>query len=82
MKLLSEIAINAINENIRCKNRLALAAGPKGRSVGTVERWLREAKMKTNDYGMMLTTETALQIIREETGLTDEQILTQEPAKA
>lgn len=78
MKLLSETAIAAINESIPCKNRLASYATPKVRSVGTIERWLREAKTKTKDCGFQLTTETATQIIHEETGLPYEQILTQE----
>lgn len=77
MQLLSETAISSISA--RCKNRLALELD---RTVNTVERWLRDARNRENDNGIMLTTAPAMKVIREETGLTDEQILTQEPAKA
>lgn len=72
---LTDTAIKAVNENVRCKNRLALDLD---RAVPTIERWLSDATKGANDKGVMLTTAQALQIIREETGLTDEQILTSE----
>lgn len=75
MQLLSETAIEAINKNKRCKPRLALGLG---KTVNTIERWLRDAEKKDNEMGVMLTTAQAMQVIREETGLTDDQILTQE----
>lgn len=69
--MLSNIALEALNENLVAKARLATAFEKK--NTVTIERWIEK-----NDP--MLTTVIALQIIREETGLTDEQIL--EPVKA
>ena len=67
---LSKKALMAIRENKRCRNRLQLELE---RNQATIYRWL-----DNND--VMLTTATALQIIREETGLDDSQILEAIPA--
>lgn len=68
--LLSEKAKQIIQhrDGMRIRNRLAYELD---KSYATIERWLT-----TNDE--MLTTASALRIIREETGLTDDQILTTE----
>lgn len=71
MELTSK-ALQIIKDSQRLKSLLALA---NDCSESTVNRWLA-----TNDP--MLTTAASLKVIREETGLTDKQILTQEPAKA
>jgi hypothetical protein len=69
---LSEKAITAINarSGLNCRNRLAYEMKA---SQQTIMRWI-----SINDT--MLTTATALQIIREETGLTDDEILVKEEA--
>lgn len=67
--MLSEKAIRAIKDSELLKGRLADALN---RSVSSVNRWVYEGDT------IMLTTATALAIIREETGLSDDEIL--EPA--
>lgn len=62
---LSQSAIQKIN--VRAKNRLALELGC---SVQTIERWI-----KNNDDNGDLTKATALQVIGEETGLDQSEIL-------
>lgn len=69
MKLTNK-AIAEIKTNRRLKNRLALDLEKSGY---TVERWISE-----NEDNGFLTTAKALQIIKEETGLTDDQILEEE----
>jgi hypothetical protein len=68
--MLSKKAIEALKASESMKGRIAEALG---RSVYTVNRWMY-------DNDVMLTTATALQIIREETGLTDDEILQKESA--
>lgn len=63
-------ALLAIRKNMKCRNRLAFELN---KSQQTIARWL-------DDNDILLTTAAALQIIREETGLTDDEILVQEPA--
>ena len=65
---LKQAAIDRIKVNTRIKNLLALALD---RSVYTVTRWIED-----NDDN--LTKAAALKIIREETGLSDEDILEME----
>lgn len=78
---LTEKAIQMIQhrDGLRIRNRLAFELD---KSYATISRWLLDAERNEGDKGVMLTTAQALQIIREETGLTDAEILTQEPAKA
>lgn len=64
---ISDKGIEVIKGNKRLRNRLALEMD---KSQETVERWYR-----MNPDNGDLTTAKALQIIREETGLTDDQIL-------
>lgn len=71
MKLTTK-ALEFLRESIQARTRLALAVG---KHVDSVERWIRENHV-------MLTTATSLQVIREESGLTDDEILTNEPATA
>lgn len=59
-----------VNYNI--KQDIATACGVDER---TVQRWVKNNSRK-------LTQSDSLRVIREHTGLTDEQILTQEPAQA
>jgi len=74
---LTEKAITTIQhrDNMKVRNRLAYELN---KSYATIERWLEDAMNGTGEKGIMLTTAQAIQIIREETGLTDEQILTSE----
>lgn len=60
-------ALLTINESTRLKTRLALELD---KSVASVSRWISE-----NSENNPLTTAKALQIIRDETGLEDSQIL-------
>lgn len=66
---LSKAAIEAIQNKdvLRLRNRLSLELDVHS---ATVERWARD-----NDDDNRLTTVTALQIISEETGLSQEEIL-------
>jgi hypothetical protein len=64
---LSKKAIQRLRENKKARGRIALAFDKTDFSV---IRWIKE-----NSANSMLTTAAAMQIIREETGLTDEQIL-------
>lgn len=68
--MLTKTAIDEIMGSRRCRNRLAFLLNVHPR---TIDKWLKE-----ND--IMLTTALALQIISEETGLKDTQIL--EPVTA
>lgn len=61
-----------IKESQRIKSLLALE---NGCSESTIYRWIIE-------NNPMLTTASSLKIIREETGLTDRQILTEAEKKA
>lgn len=65
--ILTNAALDTINKNMVCKNRLALEMD---KSQYTIQRWIN-----TNDE--MLTTASALKVIREETGLSDDEILTE-----
>lgn len=78
---LTEKAIQVIQhrDGLNIRNRLAYELK---KSYATIERWLEDASNGTGERGVMLTTAQALQIIREETGLTDAEILTQESAQA
>ncbi|OLY94801.1 hypothetical protein [Cnuella takakiae] len=69
---LTQLALGAIRNNKRVRARLQLELD---RSEYTINRYVQE-----ND--IMLTTATALKIIREETGLTTKQILEKEKALA
>lgn len=64
---IQEQALLTINSSVRLKTVLALELG---KAVATVSRWISE-----NTENSPLTTAKALQIIREETGLEDSQIL-------
>lgn len=61
-----------IRESQRIKSLLALE---NDCSESTINRWIAE-------NNAMLTTASSLKILREETGLTDKQMLTNESAKA
>lgn len=63
--MLTKIAIEALKKNETAKGRIADALG---KSIYTVNRWIY-----ANDA--MLTTAVSLQIISEETGLTQDEIL-------
>lgn len=62
----------AIKKHTRLKNRLALELDKSGY---TVERWISD-----NEPNSPLTTAKALQVIREELGVTDSEILEEEVA--
>lgn len=62
---LTQKAIDAIKTDIKVRARLSLALD---RSSFTIDKWI-----KTNDD--KLTKAASLQVIREETGLTDAEIL-------
>jgi hypothetical protein len=62
---LTDKAKDAINGNTRLKNRLALEFNC---SVFTIKRWLDEGEVR-------LTAPSSTKIIKEETGLTDSEIL-------
>lgn len=70
---LTDKAKAAIKENTRLKNRLALEFNC---SVFTIQRWIEIGEVR-------LTAPSATIIIKEETGLTDSEILEEgEPATA
>jgi hypothetical protein len=69
---LTQKAINAIRNNKRVRARLQLDLN---RSEYTINRYI-------DDNDIMLTTAQALTVIREEAGLSDDQILEKEPAVA
>lgn len=69
MRLTSK-AIESVKRNTRLKNRLALELGKSGY---TVERWISE-----NEGNGMLTTAKSVQLILEETGMANEEILEEE----
>ena len=66
-------AILAFKGNSRLKNRIALEMD---KSVYTVDRWLSE-----NEDNGFLTTAKSIQVIKEELGLTDDEILEEETVK-
>lgn len=65
-------AKNLLLPNKRIKDKIADACGT---TYFSVHAWIKNDSPK-------ITQADALRVIREETGLTDEQILTQEPAQA
>lgn len=69
---LSDTAIEKIKYNTRVKARLMLALD---RGSGMVEKWIKY------NNSPMLTTAVAIKIIKEETGLTEDEILVDEPVK-
>lgn len=69
---LTDKAKEATSGNTRLKNLLALQFN---RSVFTIQRWIDEGDVR-------LTTPSATEIIKEETGLTDKDILEQEAQTA
>jgi hypothetical protein len=60
-------AIATIKKNLRLRNRLALELDKSGQ---TIDRWIN-----TNESNGELTTLKALQVIKEETGLSDTEII-------
>lgn len=68
---LSQTAINKIKSNNQVKARLI---SNFDKSPFTIERWISD-----NERNGQLTTASALQIISDETGLNDDQILEREP---
>ena len=70
--VLTSKAVQAIKDNVALKSLLALDAQ---RSVHTIEERLRNKKKQFH-----FTTVSQLEIIRKETGLTDDQILEREEA--
>lgn len=68
--ILSSKALIEIKSNTLAKNLLAVKMN---RSVHTIEKWIK-------DNDIMLTTADALEVIKQETGLTDEEILEKEEA--
>ncbi len=69
MKITST-GIEAIKGSLRLRNRLALEMD---RHNASIEKWIRENKENGE-----LTTAKALQIIKEETGLTESELLEEE----
>jgi hypothetical protein len=67
--MLTKKAIELLKKNQVAKNRLALVLS---RSGATINRWLYESDT------LILTTAAALEVIREETGLSDDEILEQQ----
>lgn len=70
---LSDKAIDAIKYNTRVKARLMLALN---RGNQMVENWIKY------NNSPMLTTAIAIKIIKEETGLNEDEILVDEPVNA
>lgn len=68
---ISDKAIQSMKSNNRLMARMMLAFD---RTQNTIENWM-------NDKDIRLTTPTSVAIIREETGLFDEDILEQEPTQ-
>ena len=66
---ISEKAIDKINTGTRCISRLAYIMN---RHSTTIERWLKD-----NEPNGLLTTETCLKVIEQETGLSRNEILTE-----
>lgn len=64
--MLSKTAIDALKKNETAKGRIATATG---RSMYSVNYWLTK-------NSLILTADSVLQIIMEETGLNKEEILT------
>lgn len=71
---LTDQAITALTEKSRIRN---LIAAEFGCLEITVSRWVGK-----NDPNGDLTKRKAIEIISRETGMTEEEILTQEPAQA
>lgn len=69
---ISELAISKIRGNNKAINALGYAFD---RGYKTIENWLE-------GRNIILTTPTAVEIIKKETGLTDKEILTKSEAKA
>jgi hypothetical protein len=69
---LTDKAKKAINGNTRLKNRLALEFNC---SVFTIKRWIDEGEVR-------LTAPSATILIKEETGLSDSEILEEDEAVA
>lgn len=67
---LTKIAADKVKKNRRCINLIALAMDAHS---GTVERWLKE-----NESDGDLTKAKVVEIISEEIGLAQEEILTEE----
>ena len=68
---ITETALEAISNSIKCRNALALAFG---KHTNSVDRWVsKTSKM----YEIYLTHPKAVAVIMEHTGLTESQILTQ-----
>jgi hypothetical protein len=63
--IITDKAISGIKGSNRCIGRLMIAFD---RGQNTIENWM-------HDKDIRLTTPTAVQIIKEETGLVDEEIL-------
>ncbi|MGN6420548.1 MAG: hypothetical protein ACTHMC_23765 [Pseudobacter sp.] len=70
--VLTSKAVQAIKDNVALKNLLALDAN---RSVHTIE-----ARLNTKKKHVHFTTVSQLELIRKETGLTDDEILEREEA--
>lgn len=64
---ITQTALATIKENIRLRTRLALELS---KSPATIDRWI-----SINESNGDLTTIKALQVIREETGLEDADII-------
>lgn len=71
---LTQKAIDAIRNNKRARARLQLDLD---KSEYTINKYIAD-----NEVNSMLTTATALQVIRQETGLSDSEILEDEKAVA
>lgn len=71
---LTETAIKAIRESVECRREIQYQLEV---SQSTMYRWLDE-----NEMDGKLTTARVLGIIRDTTGLTDDQILSTEKAEA
>lgn len=72
--IIKQEVIDNIKEDKRLKAQLCAVFN---KHFGTVERWIN-----MNIDNGPLTTTAAMKIIKEETGLSEEQILEQEPATA
>jgi predicted transcriptional regulator len=69
---LTNKAIKLLQDNMQLRNQIAIELGC---SEATIRRWLNE-----NEPNNSLTTAAALKIITEETGMTQDQILTESEA--
>ncbi len=64
--MLTKKAIDKIQENPMCQSKISIATG---KSVDTVQRWLRE------NSNLVLTSQSVLDVIKKETGLTVKEIV-------